>query len=490
MKSFFSEDPLHKLLMRAALDEGLRGRKSFQIWQARVSLTDVDYPSQKILSAVGHHLIEDDASREVIKIAKFTWLKSQMLLNAGFRAHEVLQKSGIPVAWIKGTAVLFRTATQIATRPMEDIDLLIPLNRVSEATELLNTAGFYSLADKELIQCPDLITRNQHGIAFKDSSGAEVDLHWQAFKGIFCTPCEDALWQRTSIANRFGQKHYVISAEDLLLHVIASNKEGNDVYWVLDAVRIIDNNVIDFSLLFSIARARNLRKLCLVALAIISTFKPKAIPLKYRIRASIVQKIYSVSRSVVSKSLIQNLFELPKLRIPKYINLSSTIKIASTSEWVTKQQNIELQKEQFTIFFGTEAQPWFRNSVAATNWHQAEKSGNWSSARIAHLDFSIHDQFFVFKVKVVYWVISSKYVKLRRIGIFLNGRLIHRKLLYSPHGHLQESEFVISRPNLIDPIKLSFFVSSTIIPRDHLLNPDQRNLGVFLQKIVISRHLS
>jgi hypothetical protein len=192
----------------------------------------------------------------------------------------------------------------------------------------------------------------------------------------------------------------------------------------------------------------------------------------------------------VSKSLIQNLFELPKLRIPKYINLSSTIKIASTSGWVTKQQNIELQKEQFTIFFGTEAQPWFRNSVAATNWHQAEKSGNWSSARIAHLDFLIHDQFFIFKVKVVYWVISSKYVKLRRIGIFLNGRLIHRKLLYSPHGHLQESEFVISRPNLIDPIKLSFFVSSTIIPRDHLLNPDQRNLGVFLQKIVISRHLS
>lgn len=488
MGQLFSEERAHRLLMRAALDRGPRGRKSFESWRERVRLTDVDYPSQKMLSAVGHHLKDDLTSRQVGRVARFTWLRSQMLLRAGFRAQDALINAGVPVAWIKGTAVLFRTTTPIATRPMEDIDLLVPIGEVAKATACLNAAGFRSSADKELIQCPDLITDNQHGIAFVDGFGAEVDLHWQAFKGAMRRSSEEGVWNRSSIATRFGQSHRVVSAEDLLLQVIATNREGNDAYWVLDAIRLIEDNKIDFSTLLEIAEERHLKRMCIVAFAIIATYRPSAIPRAWRLPSSIFRIVYSTGERIRGTAIARNLAELPKLWIGRSVKFPSPSEAGLLSEWVSTQRNIRLGANQTIVSFGLATQPWFRNSVAVCNWHGAEQSGNWSSACVAHLQFSIPSDVLALKITAKYSVISSSYAKLRALGIYVDGSLVDRNIFFNPHGHLHTTEFVVSRADCASPITLSFRVSSTIVPRNHGLNPDQRNLGIFLHQLAISRH--
>lgn len=489
MRHFFSEQRSHQLLTRAALDRGPRGRKSFESWRQRVRLTDVDYPSQKMLSAVGHHLTGDLASVQVGKVARFTWLRSQMLLRAGFRAQEALCNAGIPVAWIKGTAVLLRTSTPIATRPMDDIDLLVSLGDVANATACLNAAGFNSGADKELIQCPKLITDNQHGIAFRDVSGAEVDLHWQTFKGAMRRASEHEVWLRSSIVTRFGKSHRVISAEDLLLQIIATNREGNDAYWILDAIRVIESNCIDFPLLLEIAKQRQLWRMCMVGLANISTFRPRAIPVPWRTQSAIFRIIYAAGQWVSGSATGRNLAELPKLVIGKSLDFPAPSEAGLNSEWVSTQRNIRLGTEQTVLSFGRARQPWFRNAVAVSNWHASEQSGNWSSARDAHLQFSIPDDIKTVKITAAYSVISSRYAKLRAVGIYLDGLLMERRILFNPHGHIQKSQFFISRANFSGPMTLSFRVSSTIMPLKHGLNQDQRNLGIFLHQVTLSRHL-
>jgi hypothetical protein len=242
LESRFSTELTHKLLVQAAIDKGKQGRRSFEAWKNRVRMENIDYPSQKMLAAVLHHITDDEVSQQVVKVAKFTWLRSQALLRAGLRAEQALREGGIPTAWIKGAAVLARTTTKVSERPMDDIDLLIPLDAVPQATLCLNAAGFHSLADRELVNCPDRITHNLHSLAFKDSAGAEVDLHWQVHKGTRHPAAEQGVWLRTSKAKILDKDTRVISPEDLLLHVIATNREGNDAYWVLDAVRIIEDN--------------------------------------------------------------------------------------------------------------------------------------------------------------------------------------------------------------------------------------------------------
>lgn len=486
MESRFSRDESHRLLIRAALDKGKRGKRSFEKWKNRVRLTDIDYPSQKMLSAVGHHLSEDEVSRQVLKVAKFTWLRSQMLLQAGFRAEDALRKSGIPVVWIKGAAVLARTSTKVANRQMEDIDLLIPENQVSIATLCLQQAGFHSAADQELAHEPRLITHNSHAIAFKDSTGAEVDLHWQAFKETAGSVDEKDLWQRANQAVLIDRKTTVISQEDLLVQVIATNREGNDAHWVIDASKILEDNEIDFGLVFDIARTRKLLFSCFVAFSIISSFKPRLIPMKYWVIAKISEIADYLNTYFLKNSLVRNFVEVFYLWPPKSIPSPVPDKPIAPGELSVFNREVLIGHEEKSLSFGSDSTNQFRNPLAITNWHQAEESGTWSSARFATIELFVPNQAKSLRVKAIYSIIGSRFAMIRRVAIYVNGERVLSKFQTSANGNQQESEFTVNRSDFAIPITLTFFVSSALVPRQHKINMDQRHLGLFLQEIIIS----
>jgi hypothetical protein len=486
MESRFSRDQLHRLLIRAALDKGKSGKRSFERWKNKIKLTDIDYPSQKMLSAVGHHLAEDEVSRQVLKVAKFTWLRSQMLLQAGFRAEDALRNCGIPVVWIKGAAVLARTSTEVANRQMEDIDLLIPVNQVSMAARCLQQAGFRSSADRELANEPRLITHNTHAIAFKDPTGAEVDLHWQAFKETAGSEDEQELWQRASEAVLINRKTTVISQEDLFVQVIATNREGNDAHWVLDASKILEDNEIDFGLVVDIARTRKLLFSCFVAFSIILSFKPRLIPAKYWALATISEIADYLNAYLLKNPLVRNFVEILNLWPPKLISFAVVEKLIPATKLLVTNREVIIGNEEKCLSFGSGILDQFRNPLATTNWHQAEESGTWSSDRFATVELIVPNQARSLKVKAIYSVIGSRFAMIRRVAIYVNGERVQSKLQINTNGRQQESEFRVNRSDFTIPITLTFFVSSTLIPRQHKMNMDQRRLGLFLQKILIS----
>jgi hypothetical protein len=487
LESRFSTDSAHKLLIHAAIDRGEKGSRSFEVWKKRVRMEDIDYPSQKMLAAVSHHLTDDEVSQQVVKVAKFTWLRSQTLLRAGLRAGQALSEGGIPTAWIKGAAVLARTTTKVSERPMDDIDLLIPLDSLPQATLCLNSAGFHSPADQELRNCSERITHNSHAIAFKDSAGAEVDIHWQALKGTRQTAVEEGVWLRASKAKILDQDTLVISPEDLLLHVIATNREGNDAYWVLDAIRIIEDNPLNFDLFLELARERGLGRLSFIALAIIKNFKPRLIPSRYRLMSELVRMGEFLANGLTRNILVFNIKELLLVPVPRSVTYKAASDPSFDSNSCSEYPMIKSTDEGYSVSFGSANLERFRHPAATWNWHQAEPTGMWTSSSVAHLELKLPDHLSSVTLKFIYRVISSPFALIRSTGIYVDGMLAHKKALISlsPHGKTQEAEFRMVREDPSAPMKISFRVSSTIVPRLHRMSLDQRPLGIFLETILV-----
>ena len=485
LESRFSTEPAHRLLIQAAINKGEQGRRSFEAWKNRVRMEDIDYPSQKMLAAVSHHLTDDEVSQQVVKVAKFTWLRSQTLLRAGLRADQALREGGIPTAWIKGAAVLARTTTMVSERPMDDIDLLISLDSVPQATLCLNAAGFHSPADRELVNCPDRITHNLHSLAFKDSSGAEVDLHWQVHKGTRQPSVEQRVWLRTSKAKILDKDTWIISPEDLLLHVIATNREGSDAYWVLDAVRIIEDNPLDFDLFIELARERGLVRLVFIALSIIESFKPRAIPRRYRLVSGLARLADAVGNVLTKNIVVSNLKEMFLVKVPRSVNTKPPSDLASGKNPCSQDPKIELDEDGYSFSFALDNLDRFRHPAAIWNWHQAEPTGMWTSSPVAQLELALPEHLSSVTVKAYYRVIDSSFALIRSVGIYVEGMLVHKEIQAKPYGTIHEAEFQVVREDPSAPMVISFRVSSTIIPRRHRMNLDQRPLGIFLEKIIV-----
>jgi hypothetical protein len=299
----FSISKAHKLLTLAAVDKGELGQKSFRQWEQLVKLTDVDHPSQIILPAIIHQLSDDKLSIQIRKLAKFRRLRSQTFLEAGFRAELALRKSLIPVAWIKGGAVIARTSSEISNRPMDDIGLLVHSESAEQAARVLQEAGFRPTPYSGAISASLRGSHKLASVEFSDPAGAKISLHWQQFKDESSHLLEAALWTRISGATLLGRSTTALSSQDLFLQVISTREGGLQAYWVLDAIRLLEDNNMDFRKLAEIARERRLWMKYEIALIRLALYKPDLVPLHNRYLARILDFTESLFLRLFRNSL-------------------------------------------------------------------------------------------------------------------------------------------------------------------------------------------
>ena len=113
----------HDLLLRATLGPDDTARDAYERWRAQADLATIDRASQRVLALLAERLGDqrDDAvAAKVQRIARFTWLRTQVLLERATPAVRRLTESGVPVMLIKGAAVLAHTGWRVARRPMDD----------------------------------------------------------------------------------------------------------------------------------------------------------------------------------------------------------------------------------------------------------------------------------------------------------------------------------------------------------------------------------
>ena len=73
----------HDLLLRATLAPEPEARDAFEAWRAQADLATLDRASQRVLALLAERLDgQDDAvAAKVRRIARFTWLRTQVLLE-------------------------------------------------------------------------------------------------------------------------------------------------------------------------------------------------------------------------------------------------------------------------------------------------------------------------------------------------------------------------------------------------------------------------
>jgi hypothetical protein len=189
----------------------------------------------------------------------------------GFRA------AGIDVVVLKGAHLAELVYEEVALRPMADVDLLVRPGDLRAATQLLRSMGYeQSGHDATRERAPqEPIPENMEVDAFRKPGGLLLDLHYAIIIPKRMEKVEIAeLWGRAQAVRIGGAEAYVLSPEDLLLHLCihAAANHGFEVtlLHLCDIPAVVDGYLdrIDWSVFWSRARAWGAERSVLVTLAV------------------------------------------------------------------------------------------------------------------------------------------------------------------------------------------------------------------------------
>jgi hypothetical protein len=256
-----------EFLLQACLEPDERAAAALRAWMDAVDIQQIDPGSFRLLPLLSSRPVSAEAKPEVRALAKGTyrrtWYHNQLLLAEGGKVASLLGAAGIPVMTIKGAALGLEYYRDLGARPMEDIDLAVPLEFARRAVELMVAEGWAASATPlKGTMSPGRIkgrgwspgpraveafdegyfhVRHSHG--FRNPNGLGIDLHWHIFQED-CDPDSDATsWAE---AHPAGRSLFLIpSAHEHLLLILAHAARWNpipSIRWVADAATLIETS--------------------------------------------------------------------------------------------------------------------------------------------------------------------------------------------------------------------------------------------------------
>ena len=186
-------------MLHAALDEPRAAAAAWKSWRAAAELDDVDHGSTRLLPLVYRNLGPDAFDAEVAGrlkgLYRHAWGQNQLLFRRAAEAIRALEAAGIETLVTKGVSLALLAYGDVGARPMDDADVLVPLDRTREAIEVLVAAGWRAGHDDPLAW-----TQVHHSLGFAGPAGGDVDLHWFS---LWQPARDDELW-RASVPMEVG----------------------------------------------------------------------------------------------------------------------------------------------------------------------------------------------------------------------------------------------------------------------------------------------
>lgn len=235
--------PAQLCLLRAALGSGDTARAAWTEWQRTENLAALDVSSWNLLPLAWRNLtalgVADEVLAECRGFHRYQWARNQQLLRVAARWTGAWQARGVPVVVLKGAALAAGTYPDAGTRPMSDIDLLVPVERVQELAEELQAAGWRPQVSHPPWRDVSLETRP----SFNWQRDAEqLDLHWHVLHRCTHPDITRRFWERARPLALPGAATRQLAAEDQLLHVCSHGVQYSPqppFRWLADAAWIL-----------------------------------------------------------------------------------------------------------------------------------------------------------------------------------------------------------------------------------------------------------
>lgn len=258
MNPTFGFQEKHILLLQAALLSGQDAFTAYQAWQEIADIDALSHGEARMLPLLFRNLdrlgIKDAITEKIKGMAKHTLLSNSRMLSQTLPVLHALHEHNIPFIALKGLAMHLAIYGNHSLRPMQDIDLLIPIDAIGKAIETLQ---FLNYRPEPGVRMNRTYFDYHHSAGFKRPKGPLIDLH--AYILDIC--CSDGLGHpfhhryRTVLYHQLPIR--VPEPTDLLFHTIIHGVRWNPtlpIRWVADACAILEQSEIDWNLMVQYAR--------------------------------------------------------------------------------------------------------------------------------------------------------------------------------------------------------------------------------------------
>jgi hypothetical protein len=156
---------------------------------------------------------------------------------------------------LKGCALANFYYSNVALRPMSDIDILVKPADAVAAINALKDMGFKPIASFKGPEAAEAIFLTFTQLDFSHPSYGEVDLHWEMLPTESNRYFDANVWKNAEQRELDGEQYLIPCAADLLIHTLDHGLLKNvmqPIWWVADVHAIMrSEEKIDWSYLYS-----------------------------------------------------------------------------------------------------------------------------------------------------------------------------------------------------------------------------------------------
>jgi hypothetical protein len=186
-------------------------------------------------------------------VYRYAWAENQALFHSSEDTLRTLHEAGVETLLLKGAAVMAICGND-SLRLVYDLDVLIRVEQVDGALELLAGQGFRPLHD-----IPRSRFRLLRSLDLKSASGRGLDLHWHVLDECLGPGGDDDFWDASVPTTLSGLPVRTLNATDHLLHTVVHGARWDETpsfRWIADVHALLAAAVIDWDRLVAQARKR------------------------------------------------------------------------------------------------------------------------------------------------------------------------------------------------------------------------------------------
>jgi hypothetical protein len=234
--------PVQKLLLKTIIGPADQVIKNWQKWQSQLDLDDIDAGSYRVMPMLNHVLRQHGAEGPDIPryhgVARKVWYENKLTFHRTAQIIKQWQSEGREIAVLKGIPLAHIYYPDPALRPMDDADLLVPLNQAAPAIDWFLAHGWHSLYDKSRNDLVTYSIKKEHSADLRRPSGLNVDLHWQILNFPLPPKLVQEIWDAMRPVTFGDVTTQTLCPTDHLLHICAHGNAWNEVpplRWIIDA---------------------------------------------------------------------------------------------------------------------------------------------------------------------------------------------------------------------------------------------------------------
>jgi hypothetical protein len=245
-KISFTPNDLQEMLLRACLEEEEIALQSWEQWKSIVDIDHLDSDSFNLIPLLYSNLskfsISDPLMPTLKGIYRRSWYLNKILFHNTAELISQLSSNNIETILLKGAAWAHQYYNDVGSRQMEDVDLLIPYNKIREALSILISLG-YHIGGNYYFEIPpeDYFLYNKE-LSLLNHKKHRLDLHWFAMNGVYNKKIDEEIWDRSVKFDFYGSDTRVVSSVDAILHTFVHGafvSYSPPIRWVADSFMIL-----------------------------------------------------------------------------------------------------------------------------------------------------------------------------------------------------------------------------------------------------------